>query len=437
MGIEIPVRRRTRDASWLWLITGMVLGVGCSAVVCLSAYVMNIVEIGDIDSTAGGEEAVVVTNTSEPSATYTATTVETEVTETAANVTPTASVPTFTPTALPSVGATPLPGGNGQGGSGEDVPPVDASAEATPVTPQAGATRTPRGVGPEAVVPDALLSSATTLVSIPGGTFTMGTTAEEGEAAVQACIDRDGGTCTTAMVSDSTPPHSVSLDNFQIEIYEVSVRQYVNFLNYLLQQNPESRPDKSGCGGPCVLTRDVEPNSYIEFDAANQTYSVAGAEFLIDHPVIYVTWSGADAYCRAIGRRLPTEAEWERAARGPANSIYPWGPEWIPANAKTSRPTQDGTMPVTSYTQGISAYGVYNMAGNVSEWVADFYQENYYTLPEAAGPNPKGPISGLERVARGGGWDNVPIFARTVHRMNVKPNEPRASLGFRCAADTQ
>lgn len=94
-------------------------------------------------------------------------------------------------------------------------------------------------------------------------------------------------------------------------------------------------------------------------------------------------------------------------------------------------------MPVTSYTQGISAYGVYNMAGNVSEWVADFYQENYYTLPEAAGPNPKGPISGLERVARGGGWDNVPIFARTVHRMNVKPNEPRASLGFRCAADTQ
>ncbi len=440
MGIEIPVRRRTRDASWLWLMTGMVLGIGCSAVVCLSAYVLNIIEFGEIN-TDGNEEAVVVTNTSAPTATLTATTVATdaptgEVTETAADITPTASIPTFTPTTS-SGGATPLPVGTSNAviGQGGDVPGVDASAEATPVTLEAGPTRTPRGVGPEAVVPDTLLSGATTLVAIPGGTFTMGTTLEEGEAAVQACIDRDGGSCTTAMVSDSTPPHSVTLDNFQIEIYEVSVRQYINFLNYLLEQNPESRPDKSGCGGPCVLTRDVEPNSYIEFDAATQVYTVAGAEFLIDHPVIFVTWAGADAYCRAISRRLPTEAEWERAARGPANSVYPWGPEWVPENAKTSRPVQDGTVPVTSYTQGISAYGVYNMAGNVSEWTADFYQENYYTLPEAAGPNPKGPIGGTERVARGGGWDNVPIFARTVHRMNVKPNEPRASLGFRCAAD--
>ncbi|MBZ0308362.1 MAG: SUMF1/EgtB/PvdO family nonheme iron enzyme, partial [Anaerolineae bacterium] len=284
MGIEIPVRRRTRDASWLWLITGMVLGIGCSAVVCLSAYVLDFVEITELNNGDREEEAVVVTNTSAPTATFTPTTVSTdmpteEVTETAVDITPSASVPTFTPeTPDASGGATPLPAGTsnvtvGQGGAGNDVPGIDASAEATPVIPEVGPTRTPRGVGPEAVVPDTLLSGATTLVAVPGGTFTMGTTVQEGEAAVQACIDRDGGSCTTAMVSDSTPPHSVTVDNFQIEIYEVSVRQYVSFLNYLLEQNPESRPDKSGCGGPCVLTRDVEPNSYIEFDAANQVYT--------------------------------------------------------------------------------------------------------------------------------------------------------------------
>ncbi len=454
MGIEIPMRRRTRDASWLWLITGMVLGIGCSAVVCLSAYVLNLVEISGLDTGGSEPEAIVVTNTSVPTATLTLTSTPDpitptaatqEVTETAADITPTANVPTFTPTTLPAAdGATPLPGSTtasiaGQGGNAEeDVPGIDPSAQATPVTPEVGATRTPRGVGPEAVLPETLLAGATTLVPIPGGTFTMGTTREEGLDAVDDCITRDAGTCDETMIIDSTPPHQVTLDNYQIEIYEVSVRQYVNFLNYLLEQNPESRPDRSGCGGlPCVLTRDSEPNSYIQYDAANNRYALAGADFLIDHPAIYVTWAGADAYCRAIGRRLPTEAEWERAARGPANSIYPWGPEWIPENAKASRPVQDGTVAIIEYARGVSAYGVYNMAGNVSEWTADFYQENYYSLPESAGPNPRGPISGTERVARGGGWDNVPIFARTVHRMNVNPTEPRASLGFRCAANAQ
>lgn len=445
MGIEIPVRRRTRDASWLWLITGMVLGVGCSAVVCLSAYVFDLIEIGELDA-GGGEEAVVVTNTPAPTETptLTPTTAPTEeATELAVETTPTNNVPTFTPTTA-SEQATQLPsstGNNtaaisGQGGSQEDVPGVDPGAEATAVTPEVGATRTPRGVGPESTIPEPLLTGATTLVPIPGGVFTMGTTREEGLDAIDDCITRDTGTCTETMIIDSTPPHQVTIDNFQIEMYEVSVRQYVNFLNYLLSQNPEARPDRSGCGGlPCVLTRDSEPNSYIQYDAANNQYTVAGADFLIDHPVVYVTWAGADAYCRAIGRRLPTEAEWERAARGPANSIYPWGPEWIPENAKSSRPVQDGTVIVTEYPRGVSAYGIYNMSGNVSEWTSDFYQENYYSLPESAGPNPKGPISGVERVARGGGWDNVPIFARTVHRMNVDPTEPRASLGFRCAAD--
>jgi formylglycine-generating enzyme required for sulfatase activity len=265
----------------------------------------------------------------------------------------------------------------------------------------------------------------------------MGTTREEGLAAVEACITRDGGACDESYIQDSTPAHQVTLDNFQMEIYEVSMTQYVAFLNYLLTIVPAGvRPDLAGCGGrPCLLTTDTEANSAIRFNQGQ--YEVINPAFNAAHPVMFVTWFGADEYCRAIGRRLPSEAEWERAARGPANSIYPWGPEWVPENANTSRSPGAGenTVDVDAYPTGVSAYGVYNMAGNVSEWVFDFYQENYYALPEAAGPNPKGPVAGTSRVARGGGWDNVPLFARTVHRIAIDPLTPRASVGFRCADD--
>lgn len=264
----------------------------------------------------------------------------------------------------------------------------------------------------------------------------MGTTREEGLAAVEACVVRDGGNCTEAWIQDATPAHQVTLDDFQIEVYEVSVNQYVEFLNYQLAQNPGTRIDLIGCSGqPCVLTTTDEPNSIIRFNGT--VYETVNPSFYANHPIFFVTWWGADAYCRAMGRRLPTEAEWERAARGPANSVYPWGPEWVGDNANTSRSTNPagGTLPIDSFPRGVSAFGAYNMAGNVSEWVADFYQENYYSLPESAGPNPKGPVSSDRRVARGGGWDNVPLFARTVHRMDADPKQPRASLGFRCAAN--
>jgi formylglycine-generating enzyme required for sulfatase activity len=265
----------------------------------------------------------------------------------------------------------------------------------------------------------------------------MGTTAEEGLNAVNLCISRDAGRCNEEYVQDSTPPHQVSLGDFQMEIYEVSVTQYVAFLNYLLTTVPAGiRADQIGCGGqPCILTSDQEQNSIIRYNGT--AYEVVNPAFYANHPVYFVTWFGADTYCKSLGRRLPTEAEWERAARGPANSIYPWGPEWVAENANTSRSTDggDGTRPIDSFPLGASPYGIYNMAGNVSEWVFDFYQENYYSLPESAGPDPRGPITGSFRVVRGGGWDEVPLFARTVHRMYSDPKRPRSSLGFRCAAD--
>jgi len=102
----------------------------------------------------------------------------------------------------------------------------------------------------------------------------------------------------------------------------------------------------------------------------------------------------------------------------------------------TSIVEQAGTVPVTSYPSGVSPYGVFNMAGNVSEWVYDWYQPDYYTQQlNAPEPNPKGPIAGTEKVHRGGSWDTIPLFLRSVHRMSQPPGDPTAAIGFRCVAD--
>lgn len=453
MGIGRPVGRRNRDSGWQWLFVGMTLGVGCSFAVFLGAYVLGIIEPGggldqgDVSAQAD-DVVVVVTSTPEPitpsptpEETVEVAEADDAVAEDAADVE--SSADETTPTTEPasdtteddtSSAATPLPSSNGGGASGivESQTIVTGTVEATQVPIELGPTRTP-GIG-QPDLPTTLLTNATPLVLIPGGSFTMGTTIEEGQAAIDLCINGYGGNCTIDMVQDAVPPHQVTLDDFQMEIYEVSATQYVAFLNFLRAQNPDIRVDRIACGGnPCVLTTEDDPQSYVEF--TSDGYELVNESFYFNHPITYVTWWGAQEYCETIGRRLPTEAEWERAARGTANSVYPWGAEWIETNANTSRPTADGTLPVDSYASVNSAYGALNMAGNVSEWVFDYYQSNFYTLPQASGQNPRNTAPSDKRVARGGGWDNVPLFARTVHRIDIEPGSPRGSVGFRCAAD--
>jgi len=203
---------------------------------------------------------------------------------------------------------------------------------------------------------------------------------------------------------DEKPVHLVYLDAFWIDQTEVTNAQYALCV------------DDGVCNPP------IDPVPLY-------------AEEFADHPVVYLDWDSADTYCQWVGRRLPTEAEWEKAARGTDNRTYPWGNEGDCSRANFwDCPAFESTSPVGFYGElGISPYGTHDMAGNVWEWVYDWYDPDYYQ--DSPIRNPRGPTSGIYHVWRGGSWNCNQTSARSAGRGNYNPDYWIDLIGFRCAMD--
>jgi len=236
-----------------------------------------------------------------------------------------------------------------------------------------------------------------TFVWVPAGSFMMGS--EDG---------RD----------NELPVHQVSLSGFWIGKCEVTNDQYVTFLN---EVQPANVNDWLGIGDTACG---------IEYVAGTyQSKSQLGP-----HPVTYVNWYGAQAYCEHYLYALPTEAQWEYAAAGPDARTYPWGNVWAPEKCcnGVNRGPFGNTYPVGSFPTGASWCGALDMAGNAREWCADWYSRTYYGVsPEL---NPAGPDDGLYKVLRGGSWhDDHPSNLRCAVRIDYAPAAPYYNHGFRCA----
>ena len=302
-----------------------------------------------------------------------------------------------TPTAVSTTAET------AAGGIAAPRPTLTSPATAAPVPTEAPATEAPT----EAPATETPLSPPgnfplTEQVLIPAGPFLMGSDAGE---------------------SDAAPARIVTLDVFWIDKTEVTNAQYAAFLN---EQGNQVE------GGV----------AWVDFSDEQVLLTTDGLVFrprdgFADHPVVEVSWYGARAYCLRVGRRLPTEAEWEKAARGEDSRTYPWGEDSLTCAAANFWEQPNGcvgrTMPVGSYPAGVSPYGALDMAGNVWEWVEDWYDPAYYST--GPGDNPTGPANGDSRVQRGGSYFDPGQTVRTFHRFRGWPINLYRNVGFRCATD--
>jgi formylglycine-generating enzyme required for sulfatase activity len=259
------------------------------------------------------------------------------------------------------------------------------------------------------------------MVYVPPGEFEMGSHREDVAYARQLCREYGGDTaiaaCGPAVFANEQPAHTVVLDGFWIDRTEVTNGQYRRCVQ----------------AGACEPPR--QRGSY-----TRELYYGDGA--YDDYPVIWVGWQQAADYCAWAGARLPSEAEWEYAARGPEERIFPWGNAFDGkrlnycdvrcTGGPNDETVDDGyadTAPVGSYPAGTSWCGALDMAGNVREWVADWFAR----YAPGRQVNPAGPSVGESRIPRGGSWLDTSDDVRSANRGENSPDYTRHKVGFRCA----
>jgi formylglycine-generating enzyme required for sulfatase activity len=231
---------------------------------------------------------------------------------------------------------------------------------------------------------------------IPACTFLMG--AQK--------TSQNGGNYDSEASPDEQPVHPVTLRSYEIARFPVTVAEYAGFVEE---------------GGPLPGNWGLQKRHW-------------------NHPAVKVNWHEAVAYCEWLSRktgrnvRLPTEAEWERAARGPRNTKYPWGDDPIhPSRANYFKSIIGAATPVGLYPNGANSERIFDLIGNVWEWCSDWYRDKGY------GPdlidNPQGPREGEYRVLRGGSWDEGPEYCRASYRIWFRPGHRLAFIGFRCVRE--
>ncbi len=241
---------------------------------------------------------------------------------------------------------------------------------------------------------------------IPAGPFLMGSTDSEVDQAISLCRQsRDNDSCARSEFASEMPQHSVTLSDYYIDVTEITNAQYQ----------------------ACVNTGACNPPG-----SSNSYY---GRSQYAAYPVVGVTWFDARDYCIWVGERLPTEAEWEKAARGDDGRLFPWGNTFNSNRANTQDRGTQSLLPVGQYANGASPYGILDMAGSVWEYVEDWFDPNYYANSPTQDPHGPSSSPSGERVLRSGSYANYQHYARIANRGSVPPGTSTEFRGFRCVVD--
>ena len=387
---DAAYRPARRTIPWMWLaVGGGVLGLLCLLAAGIGIGYALINNTGGTPASLVSQPAV-LTRTPPPRATM--------------------ILPSDTPQIALSFTPTPLP-------TGETLTPVPATS--TPLPSSDTPAPLSLGIGSTQLAP----VDGVTMVYVPAGEFVMGSQDSDPVAD-----------------PDEKPQHTVYVDSFWIDQLPVTNALFSRFVS---STGYVTMAEKQASG---YVYRDGE---WIEVRNATWLHPHGPDSDIIgldQHPVVQVNYEDAWAYCRWVGRRLPTEAEWEKAARGADGRIYPWGNQPVAnrllnfadknfASDWSDLSIDDGyeyTSLVGAYRNGASPYGALDMAGNVRNWVQDWYDKIYYSSLSATQPNPQGPTDGEFRVARGGSWGQIAQRTRSAYRDRFHPIARNDITGFRC-----